>query len=101
MKQLSLYVAGNKKKLEKNLLAAALFVIVIMSALAVIYSTYKSRQLLSELQQAHRSEIFLEERWGRLLLEQSTWASHVRVEEVAISKLGMKVPDSSDIRVVK
>lgn len=101
MKQLSLYMVSNKKKLERSLAVVVLIVLLIISALAVIYSTYKSRQLLSQLQQAHRDEIFLEERWGRLLLEQSTWASHVHIEEVAISKLGMKVPESSDIRVVK
>jgi cell division protein FtsL len=75
--------------------------VVVISALAVVYSSYKSRQLFAQLQQEHRRSIQLEEEWGRLLLEQSTWASHSRIEQVASSKLGMKVPNSSDIKVIK
>ena len=48
--------------------------LVVASALGVIYSSYKSRQLFSDLQQQNREAMRLEEDWGRLLLEQSTWA---------------------------
>lgn len=73
---------------------------VIGSALGVIYSSYMSRQLFSELQQGKRQAMSLEENWGRLLLEQSTWASHSRVERLAKTKLNMKVPDPALIIVV-
>lgn len=78
-----------------------LLVLVIGSALGVIYSSYKSRQLFSELQQLNKEATHLEEDWGRLLLEQSTWASHSRIERIATSQLDMEVPDSSDIVVVE
>lgn len=79
----------------------ALLVAVLISAVAVIYSSYKSRQLFSELQQTYKQTIHMEEEWGRLLLEQSTWASPVRIERLAKKNLHMKVPVSSDIKMVK
>lgn len=85
----------------KQLLAALLLLImVVSSALGVVYSSYKSRQLFAELEQINRESIRLEEDWGRLLLEQSTWASHSRIEQIATSKLNMVVPNASSIIVV-
>lgn len=81
--------------------ACLLLLLVSASSLGVIYSTYKSRQLFSEVQVQHRESMRLEEQWGRLLLEQSTWSSHSRVEGLARTKLGMVVPDPSTMIVVK
>lgn len=78
----------------------ALLLLVVVSALAVVHSSYKSRQLFSELQQDKREAMRLEENWGRLLLEQSTWASHSRVERLAKSQLNMVAPESESIVVV-
>ena len=88
---------------QAQLLVACLLILllVVMSALGVIYSSYKSRQMFSGLQQQSREAMRLEEDWGRLLLEQSTWASHVRIERLAKSKLGMIAPDPSAIIVVR
>lgn len=94
----SLSVDWNKKE---GWIAAVLLITVVMSAIAVVYSSYKSRQLFSDVQQAHKSSIQMEEEWGRLLLEQSTWASHARIEQIATTKLKMKVPESSDIKVIR
>lgn len=81
-------------------LIGALLLGVVVSAVAVIYSTYLSRQLFNEVQQLQRGEWALEEERERLLLEQSTWASHERVSEIASSKLDMVSPDPAAIRVV-
>lgn len=89
------------EQLHWLLLCIAVLSLVVASALAVIYSTYKSRQLFSELQQQNRESMRLGEEWGRLLLEQSTWASHERIERLAKTQLKMKVPDSKAIIVVK
>ncbi|ARN76379.1 cell division protein FtsL [Oceanicoccus sagamiensis] len=88
---------------QTRLLVVGLLVLllVIASALGVIYSSYKSRQLFSDLQQQNREAVRLEEEWGRLLLEQSTWASHARVERMAKSELKMVVPAPETIIVVK
>jgi cell division protein FtsL len=80
---------------------SVLLLLVIASALGVIYSSYVSRQLFSELQQDKRQAMRLEENWGRLLLEQSTWAAHARIERLAKSELNMIVPEPASIVVVK
>jgi cell division protein FtsL len=38
--------------------------------------------------------------WGRLQIEQSTQASHARVEQLAREQLQMRLPDPREIRVV-
>ena len=43
---------------------------------------------------------YLQEDYGRLILEQSTWASHYRVEKVARSDLDMQAPDLALYKVV-
>ncbi len=91
-------VAGSNGLLLVN---AAVLLLVIVSALGVVYSSYKSRQLFSELQQEKRQAMRLEENWGRLLLEQGTWASHSRIERLAKSKLKMVIPTPESIVVVK
>lgn len=82
-------------------LCGVVLLLVVVSALGVIYSSYKSRQLFSDLEQKKRQAMLLEENWGRLLLEQSTWASHARIERLAKSKLNMVVPAPSSMVVIK
>lgn len=86
-----------------GMLLAALLVLslVVVSALGVIYSSFKTRQLFSHLQQQSKETVRLEEEWGRLLLEQSTWATHARIERLAKSKLNMVVPEPEAIIVVE
>ncbi len=96
-------LADREIQIEQSglLIVGLLIVLVVASALGVIYSSYKSRQLFSDLQQQSRETVQLEEEWGRLLLEQSTWASHARIERLAKSKLNMIVPAPEAIIVVK
>lgn len=83
------------------LLNVLVLALVVASALGVIYSSYYSRQLFSELQQSKRQAVRLEENWGRLLLEQSTWASHSRIERLAKSELNMVVPAPESTVVIR
>ncbi len=78
----------------------AVVLLLAVSALAVVHSSYQARQVFSALQQEHRETVRLEEEWGRLLLEQSTWASHARVEHLARTKLQMTPPEGRNIHVV-
>ena len=39
--------------------------------------------------------------WGQLQLEQSTWATHGRVERVARDELRMIIPQATDLRIVQ
>ncbi|MDR5172334.1 cell division protein FtsL [Methylobacillus pratensis] len=77
-----------------------LFLVVIVAALGVITSQHKARKLYIELQQQEDAAKQFEIEWGQLQLEQSTWAMHSRIEQIAERRLNMQVPDPSRIQVV-
>jgi cell division protein FtsL len=81
-------------------ITAALLVLILLSAFATIYSTHACRALYTKLQVLESSQWYLQEDYGRLLLEQSTWASHYRVEKVARSDLGMGAPNLAQFKVI-
>lgn len=71
------------------------------SALALIYTKHESRKLFIELEQltSERDELNIE--WGQLQIEQSTWATHARIEKVAIEELSLTRPATSEIFVIE
>jgi cell division protein FtsL len=79
---------------------ALLILLIVLSAFAVIASTHGSRELYGQLQQLEARRWYLEEEYSRLLLEQSTWASHHRIETVAADDLGLTAPDHQRTRLV-
>ncbi len=82
-------------------LVVVLALLVLATALGVVYTTHHSRKLFVELQslQAVRDELNIQ--WGRLLLEQSTLATPSRVESIARRKLGMRAPQPEQIVIVR
>lgn len=82
------------------LVTVLLLVAVVISSLALIYSTHRSRELFNDWQQQQRREWALDEDWERLLLEQGTLAAHERVSQSAESRLDMVMPDPAAIKVV-
>jgi cell division protein FtsL len=80
-----------------NLLLAA---VLVACALALVTSQHQSRKLYVELQKEQDAAKQLDVEWGQLQLEQSTWATHARVEKIAVGSLGMRVPPASRIQVV-
>lgn len=91
---------GQPKKAAPVLLCLALLAAVVASSFGVIHSSHACRELYTELQVLEADQWHLQEEYGRLLLEQSTWASHHRVEKVARSELGMRAPTLAELRVV-
>lgn len=85
----------------QQVLLVALVPILLVSALAVIQSSHHCRQLYARLQQLEADQWYLHEDYGRLLLEQSTWASHYRVERVATRELDMQAPALQELKVVR
>jgi len=73
----------------------------VMSAIALIYSKHESRKLFVELEQltTERDELNIE--WGQLQIEQSTWATHARIEQVATEELSLVRPKSTEIYVIE
>ena len=80
---------------------AALWIAVLGSSLAVVYSKHQARSRFIELQRLTERRDELDIGWGQLQLEQSTWATHGRVERVARDDLKMVIPRAADLRIVQ
>ncbi|MDN3234553.1 cell division protein FtsL [Pseudomonas luteola] len=77
-----------------------LFMAVLLSAVAVAYSAHWNRQLLNTLYSELSVRDKAQAEWGRLLLEQSTWTAHSRIEALASDQLKMRIPDPEEIKMV-
>jgi cell division protein FtsL len=77
-----------------------LFFTLIAVALGVVTSQHKARKLYFELEQQQELSKKYDTEYGQLQLEQSTWAMHSRIEELAAKKLQMQVPDAKRIQVI-
>ena len=77
-----------------------LFFVLIMMSLSIVTSQHKARKLYFELEQQQDLTTKYETEFGQLQLEQSTWAMHSRIEELAAKKLNMQVPDAKRIQVI-
>ena len=78
--------------MSRILINLVLFVLVVVSALAVVIARHDGRKLFVELQAQEKERDAMNEEWGKLQLEQATWATHARIEDIARSKLGMTPP---------
>jgi cell division protein FtsL len=87
----------SRRLIGLTLLLAAL----ISSALGVVYAKYASRKLFLELQVVRAERDAVDVEWGRLQLEQSTWAAVGRVERVASKRLDMREPSVEDLLVIE
>lgn len=77
----------------KPLLALALWMTCFVSAIGVVYSTWQARNATQALEELRRQENGLQVVSGQLLLEKSSWAAYNRVEELAQTKLNMRVAE--------
>lgn len=82
-------------------LLGVLALAVVVSGTAVVYAKYASRKLFVELQQLRAERDAIDVEWGRLQLEESTLATHVRVERIARNKLKMHAPDATEVLVIR
>ncbi len=73
----------------------------IVTAIGVVYARHEHRQLFVELAGLEKARDELNIEFGRLQLEQATWAESNRVDQLARTRLGMKFPETSDIVVVR
>jgi cell division protein FtsL len=67
----------------------------------VVYGKHEARLRFVDLQKLTQQRDELDIEWGQLQLEQSTWATHGRVERVARDDLHMLIPRAADLRIVK
>ena len=73
----------------------------VATAIAVVQARHQHRQLFVELSKLERARDELNIEFGRLQLEQATWAESHRIDQVARTRLGMAFPKTEDIVVVQ
>ena len=74
---------------------------IMLSALAVVYAKHESRKLFVEWQGLLTKQDEMNIEWGQLQLEQSTWATHPRVESLARKRLGMILPAQNTVEIIR
>ncbi|TDJ38834.1 MAG: cell division protein FtsL [Gammaproteobacteria bacterium] len=89
------------EKRQPVLLVFVFAAVCVVSALALVYTKHESRKLFVELEQLtdERDELNIE--WGQLQIEQSTWATHARIEQVATDDLQLTRPATTEIFVIE
>lgn len=75
--------------------------VVLASSLAVVYAKHQSRKMFVELDTLKKQRDEMNIEWGRLQLEQSTLATHSRIEESAKKRLDMITPEYEEVLIVR
>ena len=83
------------------LLVFVFALVCVLSSMAMVYTKHESRKLFVELEALTQERDELNIEWGQLQIEQSTWATHARIERVATDDLSLARPESSDIYVIE
>ncbi len=86
---------------QSFMLVLVFAVVCVTSALALIYTKHESRKLFVELEALTQERDELNIEWGQLQIEQSTWATHARIEQVATDNLSLVRPESTEIFVIE
>ncbi|MCU0868565.1 MAG: cell division protein FtsL [Burkholderiales bacterium] len=82
-----------------NRIDLVLLGLVAAAALGTVTARHEARSRFVELERAREAQKQLDEDYGRLQIEQGTWAMHTRIEQVAVDALGMQVPAPDRVRV--
>ncbi len=85
----------------RAIILLGLLLAVIASAIAVVWARQENRMLFMQLTRLQNQRDHLNVEFGRLELEQATWADPVRIEALARHKLGMVSPAPDDIRLIR
>jgi len=78
-----------------------LFMSVVFVSIKTVVQRHESRLAYMELQTHEKERDRLAARWSRLKLEQATTLNQVRVEQYARWDLGMKMPKTSEVRIIQ
>jgi len=80
---------------------AVLLVVTMASAIGVVYARQQSRLAFVELSHLGNERDNLNFEFGRLQLEQATWAENNRIEQIARGRLGMVSASAAETMVIK
>ena len=88
-------------KLIGAVIVLLLLAAVVASAIGVVYARQQDRLLFGELTRLTHEQDDLNTEFGRLELEQATWAEPNRIEQIARGQLGIVNPGATDTVVVR
>ena len=89
------------EKRQPFALVLAFAVVCVLSSLALVYTKHESRKLFVELEALTNERDQLNIEWGQLQIEQSTWATHGRIEQFALEELSLSRPRTTDVYVIE
>ena len=87
--------------MSRYLLIAALVLANVVTALALVRDRHEHRLQFIAMNKLEKARDDLNIEFGRLQLEQATWAESNRVDQVARARLGMVFPRTEDIVVLR
>ena len=85
---------------SERLALAALWMLLLASALGAVWTKHRGRSLFIELQGLTAERDALDIEWGQLKLEQSAWSTHGRVEQTARVGLQMVIPRPTEVQIL-
>jgi cell division protein FtsL len=83
------------------LAVAVLLPAVVASGIAVVWARHQDRAAFVELSNLQNQRDALNVEFGRLELEQATWASPSRIENIARAQLGMISPPPASVEMIR
>ena len=89
------------KSRQPFLLVFVFAVVCVLSSIALVFTKHESRKLFVELEGLTHERDELNIEWGQLQIEQSTWATHARIERVATDDLSLVRPAATEIYVIE
>ncbi len=89
------------KSSRPSWLVVVFAVVCVLTSMALVYTKHESRKLFIELEGHTHERDDLNIEWGQLQIEQSTWATHARIERVATDDLSLVRPEATDIYVIE
>jgi cell division protein FtsL len=91
----------NISKGKETLMIMMLLIVLMVSALAVIYCKNLSRSIFIEIERNERALDQYEVEWGQMQLELTTLAEQNRVEVIAKERLMLVMPPRESIIYIK
>ena len=88
------------ESLRQLVMPVLLALVVMASAIGSIYAKHESRKLFTELQGLNGERDKMEVEWGQLQIEQSTWSTYARVEQLAREDMKMRPPTADEIMLL-
>lgn len=72
----------------------------VATAMGIVYTKHNSRMQFKSMRTTQKAIDNANVEWGRLQIEESTLARFGRIEDLASRKLGMRMPEHSEIKMV-